>query len=229
MNGPAGLWPDELFAVRRDIKPRVELVGGEIPVILIDNVYVDPHSVRAAGLQLDFRAPPYPYPGQIAEMPERNASLMGFLGMLLQLVNRHYLPNIPPIVAEGGRAVARFATVHTDFAVVDVHPDELKPNQRQPHVDAVPVFALLYLNEKDRGGTLFFEAGAAAAVSGSRCGYFQEGDTDFDLVGRIESAFNRLAIYPGFVPHSGDIRGDWISTDERFTEPRLTQRFQFFP
>jgi hypothetical protein len=48
-------------------------------------------------------------------------------------------------------------------------------------------------------------------------------------MGRIEAAFNRLAIYPGFVPHSGEIVGEWIKTDERFTNPRLTQRLVFMP
>ncbi len=39
----------------------------------------------------------------------------------------------------------------------------------------------------------------------------------------------RLVIYPGIVPHSGEIAGDWIHGEERFRYPRLTQRFTFFP
>ena len=49
----------------------------------------------------------------------------------------------------------------------------------------------------------------------------------FELCGRIAPVFNRLAIYPGFVLHSGEIAGDWIRSDERFSNPRLTQRLIF--
>lgn len=51
----------------------------------------------------------------------------------------------------------------------------------------------------------------------------------FALIGGIEGRFNRLAVYPGFVPYTGQIEGEWIKGDARFREPRLTQRFVFFP
>jgi hypothetical protein len=38
-----------------------------------------------------------------------------------------------------------------------------------------------------------------------------------------------MAIYPGFIPQTGEIAGDWIEGEERFRNPRHTQRFDFFP
>jgi len=109
-----------------------------------------------------------------------------------------------------------------------VHPNQLSAVQQAPHVDPVPIFGLVYLNEPERGGTLFFNRSGPARNT-TRSGYFSVGDAEYSLVGKIEGRFNRLAVYPGFVPHTGEIAGEWISTDERFSNPRLTQRFVFFP
>ena len=147
---------------------------------------------------------------------------------MLGLANQ-FLARVPPI-ANNGQRLTSFSRVFTDFAVVDVHPDELSADQRLPHTDPVPVFGLLYLNREERGGTLFFEQKAPSRASDEQGGGYVTESTDcFELCGRIEPAFNRLAIYPGFVPHSGEIHGDWIRGEERYSNPRLTQRFVFFP
>jgi len=89
------------------------------------------------------------------------------------------------------------------------------------------IFGLVYFNHEPRGGTLFFRNVADTPGSAPSPGYLTDSRDGFELAGRIEPAFNRLAIYPGFVPHSGEIAGDWIRSDERFTNPRLTQRLLF--
>ena len=91
----------------------------------------------------------------------------------------------------------------------------------------VPIFGLVYLNREERGGTLFFRRSGQVAQSSPSPGYVTEDRDGFELAGRIEPRFNRLAIYPGFVPHSGDISGDWITSGERYSSPRLTQRLMF--
>jgi imidazolonepropionase-like amidohydrolase len=53
-------------------------------------------------------------------------------------------------------------------------------------------------------------------------------DEQLGLAGHIEGRFNRLAIYPGFVLHSGEIDGDWIEKEDRLAAPRLTQRIKFY-
>lgn len=220
--------PDDLFATGRGLVPRLELLGGKLPVILVDDVYADPARVREHALRLNYEPPPYPYPGRIATIPMPNASLSTFLRHVLNLVNRNYLPRIPAIAGDNAVIITAFGRILTDFGIIDRLPQELKPVQRQPHTDPVPIFALVYLNEEERGGTLFFEPGHGGAVPRERSGYFGAGDEEFRLCGKIDGKYNRMAIYPGFVPHTGEI-GDWIESDDRLSKPRLTQRFLFFP
>ena len=218
-------YDSNLFDLSRNIAPNFT-TAGTIPVLLVDDVYQRPEAVREMALSLSFSSPPYPYPGKIA-VPAPSETLRAVTDWALRIVNEDYLSRIPPI-ARGGRRITAFRQVLTDFAIIDVHPNDLSRSQRLPHVDPVPVFGLIYLNQEERGGTLFFEKVAqGAAVPPS--GYLTAGNADFRLRGRIEAAFNRMAIYPGFVPHSGEIAGDWIEDERRFSSPRLTQRFVFLP
>jgi hypothetical protein len=194
-------------------------------VLLVDGLYERPDELRETALSLDYAPAPFDYPGRIARMPAPNPSLTMFLRELLGLVNAHYLPRVP--IAADGKRIANFNTVRTDFAVVDVHPDELRPPQRTPHIDPIPIFGLVYLNREERGGTLFFKGVGPSEDGPVSNSYLTQSGSGYELCGRIEAAFNRLAIYPGFVPHSAEI-GSWIETDERFTKPRLTQRLMFF-
>lgn len=220
---------DALFALSAGSRARIEKAGGTVPVVLVDNVYESPDAVREAALALPFTPPPNPYPGRLATFPHPGPSLQAAAQWALDVANSMFLPSLPPISFDG-RPVTGLSRVYTDFAIVDVHPHELAPLQRIPHTDPVPVFGLIYLNREERGGTLFFEQVAPLdAESAGAAGYITQSSDAFKLVGRIEPRFNRLAIYPGFVPHSGEIAGDWIEGEERFSSPRLTQRFIFHP
>lgn len=160
----AGLLAHTPFHTRDRLNANFELLGGKIPVLIIDGIYDHPHDVRRDALALDYRTPNYPYPGRIAEIPYKNASLIRFLDNILGLVNSTYLPRIPPIESvDSPGALTAFRSLHTDFAIVDRHPDELIDVQRAPHIDAVPIFGLIYLNEAERGGTLFFERADVAS------------------------------------------------------------------
>ena len=218
----------DLFEMSAELDIRFDMLGGKIPVILVDNFYRRPDDIRDLALSLPYVPPSYPYPGKIASIPLPNRSLSDVKRKLLELINRDYLPRIPPI-AKDGQTIAVFRKLRTDFAVVDVHPDELTARQRRPHVDPVPVFGLVYLNREERGGTLFFQRRKAVGAKAPGAGYVTVDSEGFNFVGRIEPAYNRMAIYPGYVPHSGDIAGDWIRGEERFKSPRLTQRLLFSP
>ena len=217
---------NSLFDVRADVAPRFEVLGGRIPTLIVDDFLQYPELVREAGLSLAFAPPPYPYPGGIAQIPGAWSSIERLKGAVLELVNDLYFSRLPPINKDGA-PIERLTTVLADFAVIDVPPDELSQRQRIPHVDAVPIFGLVYLNAEERGGTLFFAPRHAAAHTSAGSGYLTGPNEDFELLGRIEGKFNRLAIYPGFIPHSGDI-GDWIETPARIEAPRLTLRLPFF-
>ena len=216
----------DLFATGESPTISVGHIDGQIPYLTIDGIFSDPLALRAAALTLPYAEGTAHYPGRIARIPPGDPSLLGFLKKLMSLVANDYLPRMPPLAGGGRPAGPR--GVDTDFAITDVRPDLLSPEQRRPHVDAVPVFGLVYLNEEPRGGTLFFRPRTGAPPSEDRTGYPTSSDDELEVVGRIEGRFNRLAIYPGFVLHSADVEGAWIEGDERLTTPRLTQRIMFF-
>lgn len=218
--------PDSLFAVRPGIEARFEVLEGRLPVLIVDDFLAGPAQVREAALALTFETPPYPYPGGIAEIPPAYSSVEQLKATVLSLVNSRYIPRIPPINKDG-RPIRALGSAHADFALVDVHPDDLSQQQRIPHVDAVPIFGLLYLNPEERGGTLFFAPRHERAHEAEGSGYLTATNDDFQLIGRIEGRFNRLAVYPGFIPHSGDI-GEWIRGSDRTEAPRLTLRLPLF-
>ena len=217
---------DDIFATSPQAHARLDYLAGQIPVLLVDNLFSDPHRVRETALGLPFEPAGAHYPGRRARMPSGDQGLTQFLAKVAALVTQRYLPQLPPF--PDGRKPSTVRAADTDFAVTDVRPDDLTSEQSRPHVDHVPIFGLVYLNEVDRGGTLFFRPRSQTAPSASPPGYQVESDEHVELCGKIEGRFNRLAIYPGFILHSGEVKGDWINSDERITAPRLTQRIMFF-
>lgn len=213
----------ELFAISADAKPRFVTVAPGVPAVIVDDFYRHPRLVRQAALSLPFGPPTALYPGRMTQFPSNFVSLNQAVSWIKNLVDRELLTKIE--LMNGGKRVTAFGRVDTDFAVVDTPPEDLLPAQRGPHVDHVPIFGLVYLNEVERGGTAFFQR-RHNAQDPERQGYFRETDDVFQKTGRIEGRFNRLAIYPGFIWHSAEI-GDWIKSDERRTAPRLTQRLVF--
>jgi hypothetical protein len=216
----------DLFATGAEARVTLDWFGGEIPVLAVDGIFADPQAVRAAALDLPYGPGTAHYPGRTARHPAGDVSLENFLRNVIALIERDYLPRLP--VLPNGQKLSRVRGVDTDFAVTDRHPDELDEEQRKPHVDFVPVFGLVYLNEEERGGTLFYKALASTQPANSEPGYPAASYPGLELAGRIAGRFNRLAIYPGFILHSGEIEGDWITSDERFQTPRLTQRIMFY-
>lgn len=216
------------FALNPGSRATMQRLGGKVPVLLIDDVFAAPTALRALALALPYGEPNTVYPGKIAETDGDDPSLQFFLGKILELVNEQYLPRVPPLFVDG-QPIARFKRIHADFAVTDRHPDDLEATQRKPHIDPVAIFGLVYLNPEPKGGTLFFEEAGIGVSERSSEGYCTGADLGFSLVGRIEGIFNRLAIYPGFILHSGEIEGAWIRSDERFRSPRLTLRLAFIP
>jgi hypothetical protein len=217
---------DDLFATSDNPSVTAGPVDGRIPYFAIDGIFRDPLAVREAALALPYSEGTAHYPGRVARFPPGDPSLTGFLRKVVTLVARDYLPRLP--APPDGVMPTRVRGVDTDFAITDVPPDLLSPEQRRPHIDAVPVFGLVYLNQEARGGTLFFKPKTSAPPSIARSGYQTRSDEELEVTGRIEGRFNRLAIYPGFVLHSPEIDGGWIEGDERLHKPRLTQRIMFF-
>lgn len=216
----------DLFATGGAPLLSVGLIDGQVPYLTLDGVFADPLAVREAALALDYSEGTAHYPGRVARFPAGDPSLTAFIQKAAGLVTREYLPRLP--VLPDGRRLSSLRGVDTDFAITDTHPDQLSALQREPHTDAVPVFGLVYLNEQPRGGTLFFKPGGQPGAHTEGSAYPSRSDERFEVCGHIEGLFNRLAIYPGFIAHSGEIEGEWIGSDDRFRSPRLTQRIMFF-
>jgi hypothetical protein len=216
----------DLFAIGANPPIAVDHIDGQIPYFAIDGIFRDPLAVREAALALPYSEGTAHYPGRVARFPPDNPSLIAFLRKVVALVEREYLPRLPAL--PDGRKPTRVRGVDTDFAITDVPPGQLSLEQRMPHVDAVPVFGLVYLNAEPRGGTLFFKPKTAEPPCLDRTGYPTRSDEELEVSGRIEGRYNRLAIYPGFILHSAEIEGAWIESDERLHKPRLTQRIMFF-
>jgi hypothetical protein len=216
---------ENLFATGPTPQLSVGYIDDRTPYITVDGIFAEPAALRETALALPFSPGTAHYPGRIARFPDADPSLTEFLRTLVGFITREYLPRLPSL--PGGQRLTRVRRVDTDFAIIDTRPSELTATQRAPHTDAVPIFGLVYLNEEPRGGTLFFKRRGQGATPIDRSGY-PHPDEQLEICGHIEGRFNRLAIYPGFILHSGEIRGDWIENDDRILSPRLTQRIAFF-
>ena len=217
---------NDLFATGSAPQVSMDFIDGQVPFLTVDGIFADPSAVRAAALALPYSPAPAHYPGRLARFSAGDASLMAFLQKVAALVTGQYLPRLPTL--PGGARLSKLRGADSDFAITDIHPSELRAEQREPHLDAVPVFGLVYLNEEPRGGTLFFKPRESSAARETYEGYPSRVDDRYEVCGHIEGLYNRLAIYPGFVLHSGEIEGEWIGSDTRFRSPRLTQRIMFF-
>ena len=217
---------NDLFAAGPAAQLSIGYIDGQVPFLTVDGVLADPGAVRSAALALPYSPANAHYPGRLARFPPGDPSLTAFLRKVADLVTREYLPRLP--APPGGARLSVLRGADSDFAITDTHPSQLRAQQREPHIDAVPVFGLLYLNEEPRGGTLFFKPRTSSPERGPEGGYPSRVHEKFEVCGHIEGFYNRLAIYPGFILHSGEIEGEWIGTDARFQSPRLTQRIMFF-
>jgi hypothetical protein len=215
----------DLFATGASPQLSIGYIDGQIPFATVDGVFADPNAVRDAALALPYSPGTQYYPGRIARFPDGDESLSAFIQKVAGLVTREYLPRLPPL--PGGERLSALRGIDTDFAITETPPDQLNEGQRQPHTDAVPVFGLVYLNEEPRGGTLFFKPRKEVRTGAQLSAYPSYDHERFEVCGHIEGRFNRLAIYPGFIFHSGEIEGEWIGTEARVAAPRLTQRIMF--
>jgi hypothetical protein len=210
---------------------RVEQLGGLVPVLFIDDFYVDPDAVRAEALAGRFDQAGALYPG-------RHAKLGGDGG---QAVCAHLCRILALLGAQG------FAPedAWTDFSILTVKAKDLLMVQKHPHVDPVAMAGVLYLTPGNSQGTCLFRNRvhgrhalvteedyqahqkfiADYGISHEPANYEVEDSPVWERIGRIEAKYNRLVCYPGNVFHSIDLTdvGEVLDMDH----VRLTQRFFF--
>ena len=197
------------------------------PVIVIDDIVDDPHGL------VDYAASlaPFPsaagvfYPGlrRMLGPNDANAMMTSYVASIC-----HTLSNL----MGSTYGVRNFAVQSVAFSVVTTPPSELRPMQSQPHIDGADPksFAVLhYLSRHENSGTAFFRHARTgfetitpdrvAAFSSAReqdnaeygtpRGYVRGSTQGWEEIGRVESRFNRLVVYPSNVFHSGILPADY--------------------
>lgn len=143
--------------------------------------------------------------------------------------------------------VGELELIEAGFSLVTTPAEALHARQSRPHVDAYDAgyFAILhYLSRRPSGGTGFYrhvrtgfetllpdrvaayDAGRARdeKIFGAPAGYVSGDSEGFTQVAKVDARFNRAAIYPGNLLHSGLLpNGFDFSPDPRFG--RLTANF----
>ncbi len=210
---------------------RIERMGGLVPVLFVDDFYLNPDEVRSAALTGKYDMATALYPG-------RHAALGGDGG-------RPVLAHICRIISLLGGQNFPADKAMTDFSIVTVRPSDLLMIQKHPHVDPVSMAGILYLTPENTQGTcLFFNRflGKFALTTPEDHaaherllqeygethephGYQIDENPMWERIGTIEPRYNRLVCYPGNVFHSMDIRD--ISPADNMETVRLTQRFFF--
>lgn len=192
-----------------------------VPVLVIDNFLQDPD--RIIDLATDMA--PFPrqeghfYPGVRRRIIPEDGESFEYVHSVCQ--------GLAPLLHQA-YGVTRYEIVDAGFSLVTAQPETLTPLQRVPHFDYPDQegFAIIhYLSKAPGGGTAFYRHdrtgfemmtverldayGPARDLDlkefGPGQGY-QSGDGNgFTELGMVEMRFNRAAVYPGSLLHSGVI------------------------
>lgn len=185
------------------------------PVVVIDNFSADPDRLLAEARAATYGPGGHHYPGERA--PAKAAYLQAQGKVLSDIITGVF------------GMVAGADLIECNFSVVTTHPADLTPIQRLPHFDGTAPnrLALLhYLCPPEAGGTSFYRHRATGfetitqerlatydaqlrrevADQGLPPGeYFHGSQHQFERIGQIPAAYNRMVIYRGITLHSGDI------------------------
>jgi hypothetical protein len=220
------------IAPHPQLKASVERVGTEqSPVLVIDNLIVDPEAlIDAAGGAVYLKLGPL-YPGVRAPAPESYARVLAEI--------------LDPLIGQAFGSTIEPELELCAFSLVTTAPTALSVSQRIPHFDGTEPDRLAfvhYLCAPEQGGTAMYrhrstgferiddtrldDYRSALALDIERHGEpkpgYLNGDTEiFERTASFDAAFNRLILYPGSVLHSGNISAD-VSLIEDPRKGRLT-------
>jgi hypothetical protein len=217
-----------LFALNPAATVSVECTLAGTQVLVVDDVYADPHAVRAAALAGHYDASMAYYPGMHSAIDRsETAALFDTLSRLLSLL---------------GNVRAAAGSFWSDFSIVTTPAAQMLAKQKHPHVDPVPLAGLVYLNDEYEVGTCFFRhrpTGLATVDSPEDGARFREWMEEFgesnqpetyaigddgvwERLYAIQGRFNRLVMYAGNAFHSIDMRD--VAANPTMQKARLTQR-----
>lgn len=216
------------FVRHRDFRLQRLTLGAEsAPLLVIDNALADAEALVDIAAGKPFGDVTSLYPGVRAKVP------LTFQQYVLENLRSELM------AVFGLSGAIRFTSCH--FSLVTTPPARLTYRQLIPHVDSLnskELAFILYLFKADFGGTAFYrhrktgfevvdESRVAEfsrhleaerpAVERSPPGYIN-GNTEFyELIDRQEGVFNRMLVYRRTSLHSGDLRPDFVPSDD----PRL--------
>ncbi len=210
--------------------------SGRVPVLMVDDLLLEPQAVRDAAVGLTFDLPTRTlYPGVTATVDQ------AFAADLLTALR-------PPMQNVFGVPAAAPLACNGYFGLVSTPEGELTLRQSIPHVDttqAQSLAILYYLCDEAFGGTGFFrhratgietmsdaarpayDAALETELAGRTPAYPCADDPAFALIGRAEAKFNRLLVYPGNLLHSGLVAVERLSADP--VKGRLTMNLFVTP
>lgn len=223
--------PRNMFEISPRHNTYIRWLGSrEVPLFCIDNVFVDPDAVRRFAFQRDFPTSQAYYPGRHQPLSPRDPAVAAFCTFLANVLSRATGKLIKP------------SAVVSDFSILTTPEEQLLGLQGQPHIDGTPMLGVIYLNDSDFGGTVFFRNRATNSMkvvtpkekehyaeitkeqhqAVRRNKYIVDSDADWEKVEIIDGIKNRLVIWPGNVFHAIQVK---VPPDQgKLAEKRLTQR-----
>jgi hypothetical protein len=210
-------------------KPRVEMINGKIPVLVIDDFYLDPDNVRERALQGHFERMEAGYPGRHEPLDIlENDDL---------LIAMTYLREVIQIAA---RKTFDLEELSTDFSVLTTPSKSVHKTQSHPHTDGVALAGIIYLNPENMGGTCIYNNKILDSIVLNRSnraaydrlvsdnefkntdGYISDSFDMWEKVYTSEGKYNQLVMYTGNLFHSVNVIKDPDPSD--LSKARLTQR-----
>jgi len=188
--------------------PRLQLVplAGHTPVVVVDNFVRDPQALVDYAIAQGGKfanAPKNAFPGMELRMPEEFSARL----------NEFFIEYVKKPLG-----VRRSISMYSRLSMITLQPHELAPNQRVCHRDHLPDYAqnsfsasVLYLFKNPAmGGTSFYAPKSARAQSITEAhdappGYMTQSNDDFELIGTVPAAWNRVIFYDGCIFHSGHV------------------------
>jgi len=230
------------FEINPGWEIRAYTVGREQePVLVIDKVLAEPQALVEAAAAANFGAVKPGgnfYPGLRTPAPK-------------PYVRNLHAALRPVIAAAFGLPSEGMIKMSSALSLATLKPQELAPAQRLPHFDTADggqIAVLHYLCGPEHGGTAFYRhraTGFETVTPGRLAAYvaaleaetaarppaqdYIRGDTElFEQIGRVEAAFDRVAVYRSHLLHAGDMGpSPAFSSDAR--HGRLTANtFLFF-
>ena len=202
----------------------------EVPLFCIDDVFVDPDKVREFAFQKEFPTSQAYYPGRHQPLTSAIPGIGEFCRFIAGLLSQ-----------ATGKKVAPEA-IASDFSIVTTPEQKLLGLQGQPHIDGTPMLGVIYLNDGDYGGTVFFRNRTTGSMrvltpeekkhyaeitqqrhqAARQTKYIVDFDSDWEKVDVVDGIKNRLVIWPGNVFHSVEVK---VPPEKgAISEKRLTQR-----